>query len=183
MAEQTRLRWLSLVGLVLLLAFALPARSCHAQFTARDGQIIARTLSFIEPSINGSMEIGIVYAPDRPASVSLAESMRSAIGDALIAGKVTLKSHLVPVDQLSSATGLGGIFIAGDLGSHLDEVTAAAQRLHIPTISNELACVRAGRCILAYSSQPSVEIVLNHEAANSAGVHFSQAFRMLVREL
>ena len=145
MAEQTRLRWLSLVGLVLLLALVLPARSCHAQFTARDGQIIARTLS-----INGSMEIGIVYAPDRPAPVSLAESMRSAIGDALIAGKVTLKAHLVPVDQLSSATGLGGIFIAGDLGSHLDKVTAAARRLHIPTISNEPACVRAGRVRLKF---------------------------------
>ena len=105
------------LGLVLLLAFALPARSCHAQFTARDGQIIARTLSFIEPSINGSLEIGIVYAPDRPASVRQAESLRSAIGDALIAGKVTLKSHLVPVDQLGSATGLAGIFVTGDLGT------------------------------------------------------------------
>lgn len=29
----------------------------------------------------------------------------------------------------------------------------------------------------------SVEMVLNHNAANSAGVHFTQAFRMLVREL
>ena len=45
-----------------------------------------------------------------------------------------------------------------------------------------MACVRARPAAFSpISSQPTVEIVLNHEAANSAGVHFSQAFRMLVR--
>ncbi len=162
---------------------ALPFRPCLAQFTPRDGQIIARTLSFLESASAGVVEIGIAYAPDRPTSVRQAENLRAAIGDSLIAGRITLKARLIPVDQLPSATGIGGIFVTDDLGPHLEEVTAAAQHLHVPTISTEMACVRSARCILAFSSQPTVEIVLNHDAANSAGVRFSQAFRMLVREL
>ena len=169
-----------LIGLALLLLLATPSR---AQFTPRDGQIIARTLSFVEACDGGMLELGIVYAPDRAASVRQAESLKAAIGDALAAGKVTLKARLIPVDQLASATGLAGIFVAGDLGPQISEVSRAAQRLHIPTISNEIACVRAARCVVAFTSQPTVEIVLNHEAASSAGVRFTQAFRMLVREL
>ena len=139
-------------------------------------------LSFIEAA-GGAMEIGIAYAPDRPASLRQAENLRAAIGDAVVAGRVTLKARLLSVDQLAGASGLAGIFVTGDLGPRLDEVAAAALRLHVPTISTEMTCVRAGRCIVGFSSQPTVEIYLNHTAAGSAGVHFTQAFRMLVREL
>jgi len=183
MAGRSRPHWLCLGGLLLLFLLVQPARPSCAQFSARDGQIIARMMSFIETSNRGLVEIGIVYAADQPTSVRQAESMRAAIGDALIAGRVTLKARMVPVDQLGSASNLGGIFVVSDLGSRLDDIAAAAQRLHIPTISTEQACVRTARCILAYSSQPTVEILLNHDAANTAGVRFSQAFRMLVREL
>ncbi len=158
-------------------------RTCAAQTTARDAQIIARALSFSDAGPTGTLEIGIVYAPDQANSVRQAESLRASIGDSLVAGRVTLRSRLLPVDQLAAATGLAGLFVTSDLGPYLDAIAATAQRLHIPTISNEMACVRAARCILAFSSQPNVEIVLNHDAANKAGVHFTAAFRMLVREL
>ena len=169
--------------LILFVLLALPPRPCMAQFSARDGQIIARTLSFLDPGTTGVVELGIAYAPGRPASVRQAENLRAVIGDALVAGKVTLKAKLIPVDQLPKASRIVGIFVTADLGSQLDEVAATARRLHIPTISTEMACVQAARCILGFSSQPTVEIVLNHNAANSAGVRFTQAFRMLVREL
>ncbi len=112
-----------------------------------------------------------------------AENLAGAIGDALVAGRITLKARLIPIDQLRNAAGIGAIFVTSDLDPHLDEVDAAARRLHVPTISTEMACVRTARCILAFSSQPTVQIVLNHDAANNAGVRFTQAFRMLVREL
>ena len=172
-----------LCGLGVLLLLVTPLHACWAEFTARDAQIIARALSFIEPGGTGALEIGIAYAPDRPDSVRQAEELQAAIGDALVAGKITLKSRLIPIDQLPAATGIGAIFVTSDLGSRLDDAAAAARRLHVPTISTELACVRTARCVLAFSSQPTVEITLNHDAANNAGVHFTQAFRMLVREL
>lgn len=162
---------------------ALPLEPGCAQFTPRDAQIIARTLGFIESATSGIVEIGITYAPDRPSSMHQAENLAGAIGDALVAGRITLKARLIPIDQLRNAAGIGAIFVTSDLDPHLDEVDAAARRLHVPTISTEMACVRTARCILAFSSQPTVQIVLNHDAANNAGVRFTQAFRMLVREL
>jgi hypothetical protein len=172
-----------LISLVVLLLLMLAPQTCRAQFTARDGQIIARTLGFIESAASGVVEIGIVYAPDSRTSQRQAEDLRATIGDALTAGKVILKARLIPVDQLPTVTGIAGIYVTDDLGPHLDDVVAAARRLHVPTISTEMACVQAGRCVLAFSSQPTVEIVLNRGAANNAGVRFNQAFRMLVREL
>ncbi len=106
-----------LFGLILFCLLTLPAAPCPAQFSPRDGQIIARTLSFIEASTGGTIEIGIAYAPDRPGSVSQAESLRAAIGDALAAGKVTLKARMIPVDRLQGASGIAGIFVTGELGS------------------------------------------------------------------
>ena len=58
-----------MVGLIILCMLILAPRPCHAQFTPRDGQIIARALSFIEPSASGTLEIGIAYAPERPISL------------------------------------------------------------------------------------------------------------------
>ena len=172
-----------LIGVAMFCLVGVPPHPSRAQFTPRDGQIIARTLSFTEASVGGTLEIGIAYAPDHPISVRQAESLKAAIGESLAAGKVTLKARLIPVGQLGSTTNIAGIFVTGDLGPHLDDVVLAAQRLHVPTISTEMACVRTAHCILGFSTQPTVEIVLNHEAANNAGVHFTQAFRMLVREL
>jgi hypothetical protein len=172
-----RLSWLFAVCFI-----ALSLHPCHAQFTPRDGQIIARTLGFLESASPGVVEIGIVYSPNRSASVRQAQNLQAAIGDALVAGKITLKARLIPVDQLPGVSGIGGIFITRDLGPHLDEITAAARRLHVPTISTEMGCARTAHCIVAFSSEPTVEITLNHEAASDAGVHFTQAFRMLVRE-
>ena len=170
------------VASLMLASIAAPA-PVRAQFTQRDGQIIARTLSFVEPRPTGTIQVAIAYAPSHPASLHDAESLLGAIGDGLHAGSVTLTARLVPVDQLADAAGIAAIVVAGDLGADLDKVAQAAQRLQVPSISTELACVRSARCILAFSSEPTVEIVLNHAAASSAGVHFAPAFRLLVREL
>ena len=172
-----------LFGLIL---FCLLRSRPHspAQFSPRDGQIIARTLSFIEAGTGGTLEIGIAYAPDRPARCSQAESLQG--GDRRCTRRRQGHAEGAPDPDRSAAnraSGIAGIFVTGDLGPQLDEVARAAQRLHVPTISTEMACVRTAQCILGFSSQPTVEIVLNHDAANSAGVRFTQAFRMLVREL
>jgi hypothetical protein len=56
-----------LAGAAAVCLFALIPQPCRAQFTQRDGQIIARTLSFIEAGTGGTLEIGIAYAPDSRA--------------------------------------------------------------------------------------------------------------------
>ena len=58
----------------------------------------------------------MVFALDRPISVQQAETVHAIIGDVLVAVRITLKSRLIPADQLSKVTGIGGIYVTGNLG-------------------------------------------------------------------
>jgi hypothetical protein len=46
-----------------------------------------------------------------------------------------------------------------------------------------MGCVRSGRCVVGVSTSPRVEIVVSRAAAKAAGVSFSQAFRVMIREI
>ena len=82
------------VAILALVFIGTPAFS-RAQFTRRDGQIIARTLSFVEPRREAApsrwrspfLPTG---SPDRPASLGQAESLLAVIGRGLHVGYVTL---------------------------------------------------------------------------------------------
>jgi hypothetical protein len=46
-----------------------------------------------------------------------------------------------------------------------------------------MGCVRSDRCVVGVSTSPRVEIVVSRAAAKAAGVSFSQAFRVMIREI
>ena len=79
-------------------------------------------------------------------------------------------------------TGLSALYVTSGLADSMDAIFNAAHRLRVPTVSTDLACVETGRCVVGFSSEPTVQILINEGAAERTGVHFLQAFRMLVRE-
>jgi ribosomal protein S12 methylthiotransferase accessory factor YcaO len=95
---------------------------------------------------------------------------------------VRLQVRLIPIEQLSGVTGIAALYVTSGLTGSMEAVWTAARRLHIPTISADLACVQAGNCVVGFSTQPTVQILIDNAAAERAGVRFVQAFRMLVRE-
>lgn len=169
---------LGLAGLVLVTSFHPAA----AEFSAKDGQILGRTLSYIGNGMTGVAVVGIVYTPSVQTSQQEMDHIRAVIGDELPAGRIRLQARLVPVDQLATVTGLNALYVTSGLSGSTDAVFEAARRLHVPTISTDLDCVQSGGCVVGYSSEPTVQILLNQGAAERIGVHFLQAFRMLVRE-
>jgi hypothetical protein len=64
----------------------------------------------------------------------------------------------------------------------MDTIAGMAQRLHVPTISADLTCVQSRGCVIGFSTEPTVQIVIDSTSADRSGVRFMQAFRMLVRE-
>jgi len=52
----------------------------------------------------------------------------------------------------------------------------------VACLTTDLAQVRGGACAIGIRSGPRVEILVNHAAAESSGVSFSTAFRMLITE-
>lgn len=161
--------------------FAVPPRAWGAEFTPKDGQVLGRTMGYVGDGMTGTAVVGVVYVPGHPASQREADLVRAVIGEGLAAGRVKLQARLVPVDQLPTVSGVDALYItSGSIG--LPPVLQAAQRLRVPTVSTDMACVEAAQCAVGFSSQPTVQIVISRGAADRAGVRFVQAFRMLVTE-
>lgn len=175
-------RVLALVGLAAAAIAAMPSRAVTAEFNAKDGQVLGRTLAFVGDGLSGNTVVGIPFIPASPASRKEAEAVRAVIGDGLSAGRVYLQARLIPIEHLPEVTGIAALYVTSDLGGSMAAIIEAAARLHVPTVSSDLACVQSGTCIIGFSSEPTVQIVIDRASTDRAGVRFMQAFRMLVRE-
>jgi hypothetical protein len=173
---------LTLAGLASFASVAASSQTTRLDFTAKDGQILGRTLGYVGDGMTGLAVVGIAFAPADPSSRRDAEGIRAIVGDDLPAGRVRLQVRLIPLEQLAAVTGIHALYVTAGLTGSMEAVSRAAQRLHIPTISANLACVQSGDCVLGFSTEPTVQILIDKAAAERTGVRFVQAFRMLVRE-
>jgi len=171
---------LALLAAATWIAAASPAAT--AEFSVKDGQILGRTLGYVGGGATGVAVVGIVFASANPASREEAELIKAVIGDGLVTGKIRLQARLVPADQLTAVTGIAALYVTVGLADNSDAIFRAAKRLQVPTISANLACVESGLCVVGFISEPTVQILINQGTSDRVGVHFLQAFRMLVRE-
>ena len=174
------------MGVAVLIAFAwaivmLPAAA--SGFSDKDGQVLGRTLRFLGDGQARSATVAIVYAPSDAASKQEARAVQNVIGSGLMAGRLRLQARLVSADHLGDVGDANAIYVSVNLGGSMAAIAALAEARHIPTIAANLDCVGAPNgCVVGYLSEPAVQIVISRAATERTGVHFMQAFRMLVRE-
>jgi len=173
---------LTSASIAAIIAISALSPSASAGFNAKDAQVLGRTLGYVGDGMTGIAVVGIVFEPADHTSQQEAEVVRAVIGDGLATGRIRLQARLIPVEQIATANGLNALYLTPGLAESAEAIVGAARRLRIPTISDDMACVASGRCVVGFSSEPTVQILLNQEAAEQIGVHFLQAFRMLVRE-
>jgi hypothetical protein len=169
-------------GFAGLVALAASPRPAAAQFSLKDGQVLGRTLGFVGDGTSGIVIVGVVVSTTDPASQRDAEAIRAVIGTDLPAGRVRLQMQVVPLDQLNAVSGVAALYVTAGLNANMEKIGVTAQRLHVPTISADLVCVQSRGCVIGYSTEPTVQIVIDTAQAERTGVRFMQAFRMLVRE-
>lgn len=145
-----------------------------------DLQIAARALSFMTDAPSGTVRVGIVFDPNNPQSAADAAQLEQLMAGGLRVGNVTLQPIQVPIDQVAGAQ-VGLFFLTEGTGSagRLSEVASAHK---VACITTDLAQVRSGACAIGIRSGPRVEILVNRAAAESSGISFSTAFRMLITE-
>jgi hypothetical protein len=68
-------------------------------------------------------------------------------------------------------------------GVNYAAVGAEARARRVITIGSDIACVRSGACVIGISTDPTVEIIVNHTAAAAVGASFKAAFRMMIQEI
>jgi hypothetical protein len=159
---------------------ACPAAAADASLSARDVQIIAKALGFLDPAPHGGGTIAVVFAPASPASKADAIAIVALFGDGLtsVGGLVTAK----PV--AADAVGDGAGYVAVILAAGADNAAPGAPSPHgLLSITGADALVKSGKCVMAVHSQPRVEIIVNRAAAHAAGIDFTAAFGMLVHEI
>lgn len=146
----------------------------------RDLRVLGRAAAFMLPPPAPDSVLAIAYVAGNAASRQDAEAIAALIGPGLRAGQLTLRPRLIEVGGLEAG---GFQIVIAAAGANGPRLGAAARSARALCVTTEAEAVRTGHCALAISTEPRVEIILNHAVASATGVTFAAAFRMMIREL
>ncbi len=145
--------------------------------------IAARVVSFVQPARAGAVPAAILFAPGNEASEAEADAIERSTGAGIAAGRGTLKTRRVPIGSMGNLTGYQVAFVTTGLRGEQGDISAAAARSSVLTISSDPACVQAGHCVVGIATSPKVQITVSRAAARAANIRFGSAFLMLVKEI
>ena len=162
--------------------------TAHAA-TAADGvstadlQAAARALGFLETlPDDGIVVIGIIYSAEVPYQKILAAKVAERLNVIPGPNSAHFRTEIIALDDLTSfANRLDGIFLLPGVLAEKTAITEVLRPRHLVSISNDPAYVDANCCVLMIRSGRRVEIILNTQLANAAGLHFSSVFTMMVK--
>ncbi len=167
-----------LIALLLLLPPPLLANDFSKEL-----KITARALGFLADRPRGEVKLAVIYAPTNPDSRRAANELMAALGSGLHSGDLTLVPTLMAANRLEALATMRVALLVPGLGGERPRIFANASRLGVLTVAFERECAQVGQCVMAISSEPRVEIVVNRAAAQSSGIGFAPAFRMMITEL
>ncbi|MFZ5610536.1 MAG: hypothetical protein ACOY99_13115 [Pseudomonadota bacterium] len=154
----------------------------QAETTEKDIQVAARAVAFMENAPSGDTPAAIIYDPANGATKAEAEAIQKAMGAGLKAGNANLQPKLVAVGSLGDLAGARVAFVTGGLGAQHGAIFAAAAPKSILTVSTDMSCVDAGKCVVGVMTQPKVEIIVSKAARDASSISFAAAFLMMVKE-
>ena len=159
----------------------MPASPAVAEPTLRDLQVLARALGFLERPPSGSAEIGIVYPKQSAAGMAEANRIAASFGDGLRAGNLLVRPRLVTLESVGEP-GLAALLLTDAAAAQAATVARVVAGRSILTVTSDRALIDAGSVVMVVRSEPRVEILVNRAAAQTAGVNFAAAFRMMIQE-
>ena len=168
--------------LLFIYIFLLNIGLSQAATTHEDLLVAARALGFMNNSLTGKVRVGIVYAPSASKSVTDANNIYKLMGSGLEVGDVVLAPVLLNIDNAASAD-VRLFFLAEGSGNDAAKLGAISREKKVLCITADTSQVIKGSCTLGVKSEPKVEIFMNRGLANSSGISFATAFRMMITEL
>lgn len=168
-----------LLALCAVLTAAAPAQ---AEVDAKDVQVIARSLGFMNGLPGDSVAVAVLHDPAQPATGADADRFVALLGQGAKAGSAVLVPKKVAIGELA---GLAGpvILLPNGMAAHFQRIRDAQRGRGIVSVTTDRACAENGACVMAVRASPKVEIVISRTAGTEAGVSFKQAFKMLITEI
>jgi hypothetical protein len=151
-----------------------------ASLSPEELRILGKSLVFLQPRLTGEGTVAVVYDAANPKSHEDAEAISASIGSGLVAGGAVLRPRLVDSAALGAAD-FALVIVAA--GANSESVIQVVRSRHALCVTGDVPAVQGGTCIMAIRSADRVEVLLNHRAAEGAGIGFATAFRMMVQEL
>lgn len=149
--------------------------NAEAATGARELQVMARAVGFVQGLPRGVIDVAVVDGPG-------ADAVLAAMGSGVNAGGIMMLPRRVPLQQLAQS-GVRVVIVPEGQGASHAAIAVAAQRMQAITLSSDMSCVRAGHCVVGVAAQPRVDIVISRSAAGASRVSFAQAFRVIFREI
>ena len=174
------------VFVLALLVFmcSAPVTSAFADTDKSDLVVAMKTLPLLANKIVGMAKIAVIFDANNADSKQEATHIKNIIESGLeIPGDIKLVAILVPVTSLQDISGKQIAILTDGLSKYYDAINQLAINNHVLTMSTDLVCVHANKCILGIISQPKVEIYYSKQAADAAQVSFGPVFSMLVKQL
>lgn len=153
-----------------------------AAMTQDDLLVAARALSFMQNPPAGDVRVGIVYSAGDARSVQEADNLQRMLAGGLKVGNLTLLPVKLKIDDLAAAN-VQLFLLTNYVGNDAARVSAASKAKHLPCITDDIAQVQNGTCVMGVRSDPRIEIFVNRAAAASSGTSFATVFRMLITEI
>lgn len=174
----------SRLAVALILGVTAISRAWAAEdVSLADLKAATRSLGFLQNlPRGGSFNLGIVYAPGsangKLLSQQVAERLRGLPGP----NESDLKPEAIAVNDLTGhAAHLDALYLVPGATTNAAAIADVAKRRHLLVISNDPACLDQRCCMLMVRDGGKVEIVLDSELAQSAGIAFSSVFAMMVK--
>lgn len=144
----------------------------QAKVTKKDVETIAKAISFVDGAPKGDVAVAVVV--DGSKGKDTADEFIKLGKDNKLSGTVTAPGDL-------KSTSAKVVFIPADI-DNFDAVFDAAKSKGLITLSNNDACVKAKKCAISVSTDPSVDIKTSKEACKATNVSFGAAFEMMLKQ-
>lgn len=154
-----------------------------AEIAPSDLSAAVRALGFLDSLQRRSpIVVGVVYRSSDTEAKNAAQ--RAAVTLAGLKGPngSAIEAPLLVASELGQATRrVDAVYIASGASDGGRVVTDFVRRQHVPSISNDPACLSAQTCVLMVRASARTEIILDTAMARDTGATFSSVFMMMVK--
>ncbi len=174
-------------NMLMLTVFALSLIVSMPSLAATDKAdllVSMKILPLLAKKITGPTSFAIIYNPADTGSSEEAKGIKAILeGNFETPGNIKLISVLVPVNNLGLIADSRMAILTSGLKDYYEEISKISIGKNILTMSTDLACVRAGKCVIGIVSKPMVDIYYSKAAADTANIVFSQIFTLLAKQM
>jgi hypothetical protein len=174
---------LTLAAILALGIAAIFPASAADDVSLADLKAATRSLGFLQNlQRGGTFTIGIVYpagsSEGKVLSQQVAERLRGLAGP----NASSLKPEPIAIDDLADhPEHLNALYLVPGASGNAQPIIDVARRRHLLVMSNDPTCLDQRCCMLMVRDAGKVEIVMDSDLAQSAGISFSSVFAMMVK--